>query len=54
MLEIIEKILRIFAKNGLFDEGVELIGSWSFLCIPEISWGEVIPFRDTGRGFSYS
>ncbi len=25
MLEIIEEILKIFAKNGLFDEGVELI-----------------------------
>lgn len=29
--DIIYKILEVFKKNKLFDEGVELIGSWSFL-----------------------
>jgi len=28
--EIVSKILKVFADNGLFDEGVELIGSWCF------------------------
>jgi hypothetical protein len=26
----IQKILKVFAEHGLFDEGVELIGSWCF------------------------
>lgn len=30
MIEIIRKILKIFADNNLFEEGVELIGSWCF------------------------
>lgn len=30
MIEIIKKILKVFSDNGLFDEGVELIGSWCF------------------------
>ena len=30
MVEIVQKILKVFADNGLFDEGVELIGSWCF------------------------
>jgi hypothetical protein len=30
MFEIIQRILKVFADNGLFDEGVELIGSWCF------------------------
>jgi len=30
MVDIIRKILKIFADNNLFDEGVELIGSWCF------------------------
>ena len=31
VLDLIDKILQVFKKHGLFDEGVELIGSWSFL-----------------------
>jgi len=30
MVDPVVKILEIFHKNGLFDEGVELIGSWCF------------------------
>lgn len=30
MVKVIEQILKAFADNGLFDEGVELIGSWCF------------------------
>ena len=30
MIEHIRKILDVFARNGLFDEGVELVGSWCF------------------------
>ncbi|MFH1452564.1 MAG: GSU2403 family nucleotidyltransferase fold protein [Armatimonadota bacterium] len=30
MIKIINKILRVFADNNLFNEGVELIGSWCF------------------------
>lgn len=44
MLEIIEEILKIFAKNGLFDEGVELIGSWSFLVYQKFLGARSLPF----------
>ncbi|PIQ90308.1 MAG: hypothetical protein COV71_05120 [Candidatus Omnitrophica bacterium CG11_big_fil_rev_8_21_14_0_20_41_12] len=30
MVEPIRKILKVFVDNGLFEEGVELIGSWCF------------------------
>lgn len=30
MVKLIERILKVFADNHLFDEGVELIGSWCF------------------------
>lgn len=30
MIETINKILRVFERNNLFEEGVELIGSWCF------------------------
>ncbi len=30
MIETITKVLKVFADNKLFDEGVELIGSWCF------------------------
>ena len=44
MLEIIEEILKVFAKNGLFDEGVELIGSWSFLVYQKYLGARSLPF----------
>ncbi|MFH1359815.1 MAG: GSU2403 family nucleotidyltransferase fold protein [Candidatus Omnitrophota bacterium] len=30
MIKVIREILKVFYDNGLFDEGVELIGSWCF------------------------
>ncbi len=30
MIETVAKILRVFSENNLFDEGIELIGSWCF------------------------
>lgn len=30
MIETVAEILRVFAANNLFEEGVELIGSWCF------------------------
>jgi hypothetical protein len=30
MVKKIKEILKVFADNGLFEEGVELIGSWCF------------------------
>lgn len=30
MIETVAKILKVFAENNLFDEGIELIGSWCF------------------------
>ncbi len=30
MVSLIERILKIFADNSLFNEGIELIGSWCF------------------------
>jgi hypothetical protein len=31
VLNIVQKILKVFEQNNLFEEGVELIGRWSFL-----------------------
>jgi hypothetical protein len=44
VLEIIEEILKVFAKNGLFDEGIELIGSWSFLVYQKYLGARSLPF----------
>ena len=30
MIKIVEKILKVFSDNNLFEEGIELIGSWCF------------------------
>jgi len=30
MVEIVREILKVFSGNNLFDEGVELVGSWCF------------------------
>lgn len=44
MLEIIAGILNVFAKNGLFEEGVELVGSWSFLIYQKYLGARSLPF----------
>ena len=30
MINLVRKIFKVFSDNGLFDEGVQLIGSWCF------------------------
>ncbi len=30
MIDLVRRILAIFERHGLWDEGVELIGSWCF------------------------
>jgi len=44
MLEIIEEILKVFARDGLFEEGIELIGSWSFLIYQKYLGARSLPF----------
>lgn len=45
MLDIIIKILKVFADNGLWNEGVELIGSWCFALYQEHLGVRKYPFR---------
>jgi hypothetical protein len=44
VLEIIRGILNVFAKNGLFEEGVELVGSWSFFIYQKYLGARALPF----------
>lgn len=44
MLEIVKEILNVFAKNGLFEEGIELVGSWSFLIYQRYLGARTLPF----------
>lgn len=45
MIDPVRKILEIFHNNGLFDEGVELIGSWCFHLYQEHLGVEYFPLR---------
>lgn len=45
MVEIISKIFKVFADNNLFDEGVELIGSWCFRLYQEHLGAKSFPLR---------
>lgn len=45
MLKIIEEILKIFADNSLFDEGIELIGSWCFQLYQKHLGAKSFPLR---------
>lgn len=45
MVNIIERILRVFADNHLFDEGVELIGSWCFQLYQKHLGAQSFPLR---------
>ena len=45
MVDPVVKILEIFHKNGLFDEGVELIGSWCFYLYQKHLGVEYFPLR---------
>ena len=45
MDDLIYQILEVFKRNGLFDEGVELIGSYSFLLYQKYLGVPKFPFR---------
>ena len=45
MVDLIGKILGVFADNNLFEEGVELIGSWCFKLYQKHLGVESFPLR---------
>ena len=45
MIESVRKILKIFYENNLFEEGVELIGSWCFQLYVKHLGAEPFPLR---------
>jgi hypothetical protein len=45
VVSLFSKILKVFAKNNLFDEGVELIGSWCFYLYQKNLGAPSFPFR---------
>ena len=51
MIDIVNKILKVFDENHLWDEGIELVGSWCFL-LYTIHFGvKQYPFRTTDIDF---
>lgn len=45
MLEIVRKILKVFEENNLWDEGIELIGSWCFILYQKHFGAKFYPLR---------
>lgn len=45
MVKLIEQILKVFAANHLFEEGVELIGSWCFQLYQKHLGAKAFPLR---------
>lgn len=45
MVNLFEKVLRAFDEMGLWDDGVELIGSWSFYLYQKHFGVRAFPFR---------
>lgn len=45
MVDLITKVLKIFSDNGLFEEGIELIGSWCFYFYQKHLGAENFPLR---------
>jgi len=45
VVKLIEQILKVFAANHLFDEGVELIGSWCFQLYQKHLGAKSFPLR---------
>ena len=45
MIEVVRNILKVFASNNLFDEGVELIGSWCFQLYQQHLGAKGFPLR---------
>jgi len=51
MIKIVKEILKVFAENSLFDEGVELIGSWCFALYQKHLGAKSYPLRTTDIDF---
>jgi hypothetical protein len=51
MIKIVKDILEIFDKNGLWEEDVELIGSWCFLLYQKYYGVKKYPLRTTDIDF---
>ncbi|MBL7130846.1 MAG: hypothetical protein ISS45_05550 [Candidatus Omnitrophica bacterium] len=45
MINIVQEILKVFSDNNLFDEGVELIGSWCFQLYQKHLGAKSFPLR---------
>ena len=45
MENLFHKILKVFSNHNLFDEGVELIGSWCFYLYQKKLGVEFFPLR---------
>ena len=45
MLEPVKNVLKVFSENKLWDEGVELIGSWCFLLYQKHFGARSYPLR---------
>lgn len=45
MIKTIADILKVFANSNLFEEGVELIGSWCFQLYQKHLGAESFPLR---------
>ncbi len=45
MINLIERILKVFSDNHLFEEGVELIGSWCFQLYQKHLGAQSFPLR---------
>ncbi len=54
MLEPAKNVLEIFSKNGLWNEGVELIGSWCFLLYQKHFGAKPYPLRTNDIDFLIS
>ena len=51
MIDIVNKILKVFDENHLWDNGVELVGSWCFLIYTKHFGVKQYPFRTTDIDF---
>ena len=45
MIKLVTEILKVFADNNLFNEGVELIGSWCFQLYQKHLGAKSFPLR---------
>ena len=45
MIKLVTEILKVFADNNLFNEGIELIGSWCFQLYQKHLGAKSFPLR---------